>query len=285
MTDEDTRSRSTPPPGDADVRDPDPAGAVDAGDAGVASASSEATDAAKVAEAAGHASAADASGTDAVRVDDVGAVPEPAPRDPRLDELDALKKERSELGERLLRTAADFDNFRKRSRREIDEAKLRGKDDALRELLPVFDNLERAVRAAGEANDSGAVLEGVRMVLKLFEDTAQRMGLNRVPTIGERFDPAVHEAIQQAESADHAPGTIIAEITPGYLFGKRLLRAAMVIVARRPTETKPTPAKDADPTAAEADAKPAGEGTEPAAESRDATQGESDAAGAEGSAP
>lgn len=169
-------------------------------------------------------------------------------RDPRDQELETLRKERTDLSERLLRTAADFDNFRKRSRREIDEAKLRGKDDALRDLLPVFDNLERAVQASGAAGESvAAVVEGVRMVLKLFEDTTQRMGLNRVPTVGERFDPTVHEAIQQQESSEHTPGTIVAEVAPGYLFGKRLLRAAMVIVARKPAEARPvdpTPATD-----------------------------------------
>jgi molecular chaperone GrpE len=172
-----------------------------------------------------------------------------AARDPEQDahkaEIEALKKEKADLHERLLRTAADFDNFRKRTRREIDEAKLRGKDDTLRELLPVFDNLERAVRASGDASEVGAVVEGVRMVLKLFEDTAQRMGLSRVPTVGERFDPATHEAIQQAESSEHVPGTIIQEVAPGYLFGKRLLRAAMVIVARRPADAKPAKNDDA----------------------------------------
>lgn len=262
MIDEDTRPRSTPPSGDADARGSERSSGAAGSDATAESVPTGEADAARTAEAASDANAEQNAGADgaSARADDPAAGGDLAGRDPRFDELDALKKERTELGERLLRTAADFDNFRKRSRREIDEAKLRGKDDALRELLPVFDNLERAVRASGDASDASAVLEGVRMVLKLFEDTTQRMGLARVPTTGERFDPAVHEAIQQAESSEHAPGTIIAEVAPGYLFGKRLLRAAMVIVARRPTEAKPAPTPDADATEAGSDAKSAGEG-------------------------
>jgi molecular chaperone GrpE len=146
---------------------------------------------------------------------------------------DPIAAERDQLRDQLLRTAADFDNFRKRARREMEEAKARGKDDAIKEILPVFDNLERAVVAAESAQTIASVVEGVKMVLKLFEDTAERMGLKRVATVGERFDPAVHEAIQQQETDAHPPGTILTEVVPGYMFGARLLRAAMVVVARK----------------------------------------------------
>ena len=98
-----------------------------------------------------------------------------------------------------------------------------------------------------------SVLDGVRMVLKLFEDTAERVGLERVPSVGERFDPAVHEAIQQQETDAQAPGTIITEVVAGYRFGQRLVRPAMVVVARKPSEPK-------------ADAgKPVADGAQPAA--------------------
>lgn len=152
-----------------------------------------------------------------------------------LDPVQAITAERDQVREQLLRTAADFDNYRKRTRREIEEAKVRGKDDAIKDILPVFDNLERAVAAADSAQTIASVVEGVKMVLKLFEDTSERMGLSRVKTVGERFDPAVHEAIQQVETDAQPPGTILTEIVPGYLFGQRLLRAAMVVVARKPT--------------------------------------------------
>jgi molecular chaperone GrpE len=144
--------------------------------------------------------------------------------------------ERDSLRDQLLRTAADFDNFRKRARREMEDAKTRGKDEAIKEILPVFDNLERAVAAAENAQAISSVIEGVKMVLKLFDDTAERMGLKRIKTVGERFDPAVHEAIQQQETDAHPPGTILTEVVPGYMFGQRLLRAAMVVVARKPNK-------------------------------------------------
>jgi molecular chaperone GrpE len=166
---------------------------------------------------------------------------------------DAVAAERDQLRDQLLRTAADFDNFRKRARREMEDAKARGKDDAIKEVLPVFDNLERAVAAAEGAQAISSVIEGVKMVLKLFEDTAERMGLKRIKALGERFDPAVHEAIQQQETDAHAPGTILAEVVPGYMFGPRLLRAAMVVVARKPSK----PATDVN-TGANGEAKGGG---------------------------
>ena len=161
--------------------------------------------------------------------------------------LEAVTAERDKLREQLLRTAADFDNYRKRSKRDVDDARQRGKDELVRDLLPVFDNLERAVQTADTASDTRSVLEGIRMVLKLFEDTADRVGLERVPSVGERFDPAVHEAIQQQETDAHPPGTIVTEVVPGYRFGQRLVRPAMVVVARKPSEPKADAAATAKP--------------------------------------
>jgi molecular chaperone GrpE len=157
--------------------------------------------------------------------------------------------ERDQLRDQLLRTAADFDNYRKRTRKEIEDARTRGREDAVKDVLPVFDNLERAVSAAASAQTIESVVEGVKMVLKLFEDTSERMGLTRVKTTGERFDPSVHEAIQQQETDDQPPGTILTEVVPGYMIGQRLLRAAMVVVARKPS-AKPA---DADGGSATSD--------------------------------
>jgi molecular chaperone GrpE len=178
-----------------------------------------------------------------------------AARDRLEKQLGALSTERDKLKEQLVRAAADFENFRRRSRTEQEDAKLRGKSDALLELLPVFDNLSRAVSAAKNAKDIASVVEGVRMVLKLFDDTAERIGLSRVTTVGERFDPAVHDAIQQVESAEQVPGTILSEVAAGYRFGKRLLRAAMVVVARAPAPPKvvvPEPVPEPVPESAAA---------------------------------
>lgn len=152
-------------------------------------------------------------------------------------ELDQVRQERDRMREQLLRIAADFDNFRKRSRKEIEEVRRRTIEDTLREVLPLVDNLERAADAVDDATEVAAVADGVRMVLRSFDDIASRLGLRRVPTVGEQFDPTCHDAMQQEETDEHAPGTIVAEVVPGYYLGERLLRPAMVVVAKPPNPT------------------------------------------------
>jgi len=159
-----------------------------------------------------------------------------------LDPLAQARAERDRLRDKLLRAAADHDNFRKRTLREMRDKVQRAREDTLREILPVIDNLERAVTTSGDAKDVKTVVDGVRMVLKLFDDVGERMGLTRIATAGERFDPNVHDALQQLETDDVEPGTIVAELVPGYRVGERLLRPAMVVVAREPSGE---PASDA----------------------------------------
>jgi molecular chaperone GrpE len=141
------------------------------------------------------------------------------------------------MREQLLRIAADFDNFRKRSRKEVEEVRRRAIEDTLREVLPIVDNLERAADAMSGATEVAAVADGVHMVLRGFEDIASRLGLKRVPGVGNLFDPTCHDAMQQEETDQHAPGTVVSEIVPGYYLGERLLRPAMVVVAKPPTQT------------------------------------------------
>lgn len=133
--------------------------------------------------------------------------------------------------DQLLRTAADFDNFRKRTRKDVEDAQRKGLERALLEVLPVADNLERAVQAAQQSGDLNSVVEGVRMVLRFFEDAMSRLGVERVLSVGHAFDPGLHEAVQHVES-DEPAGTVINEMTPGYKLGGKLLRAALVGVAR-----------------------------------------------------
>jgi molecular chaperone GrpE len=136
------------------------------------------------------------------------------------------------LRDQLLRTAADFDNFRKRSRREQDDAQRRGRESAIKDLLPVFDNLERAASSTEAAPDVKSVADGLRIVLKQFVDTLEKIGLKRITAVGKPFDPAVHEAIQHMESKDQPPGVVIAEVQPGYAMGDHLVRPAMVVVSK-----------------------------------------------------
>lgn len=136
------------------------------------------------------------------------------------------------LRDQLLRTAADFDNFRKRARREQDDATRRGRETTVKDLLPVFDNLERAAAHAEASADAKAVSDGIRMVIKQFVDTLDRMGIKRVATIGQPFDPSRHEAIQHLESKEHPAGTVVAEVQAGYAIGDYLVRPAMVVVSK-----------------------------------------------------
>lgn len=138
------------------------------------------------------------------------------------------------LRDQLLRTAADFDNFRKRARREQDDATRRGRETTLKDLLPVFDNLERAVAHAESSADAKAVSDGLRMVMKQFVDTLDRMGVKRVLTVGQPFDPSRHEAIQHMESKDHPAGTVVTEVQGGYAIGDFLVRPALVVVSKGP---------------------------------------------------
>lgn len=156
-----------------------------------------------------------------------------APTDP----LAEAKAEAARMKEQWVRTAADFDNFRKRSRKEIEDARKGGREELLKELLPVFDNLDRAIQSAQRAQDVKAVAQGLEMVLRQFLDTLGRTGISKVKTVGSIFDPSVHEAIQQVESDEHPPGTVVAEVQPGYVQGDRLVRAAMVVVAKGKTDT------------------------------------------------
>jgi molecular chaperone GrpE len=153
------------------------------------------------------------------------AAPEPSP-------LEKAQAEINKLKDSWIRTAADFDNFRKRARKEVEDARKQGGEELLRELLPVFDNLERGIQSAQRAQDVKAVAEGLTMVHKQFDNTLSRMGITKVPTVGHPFDPTVHEAIQQVETDEHPPGTIVSEVQAGYLNGERLVRAAMVVVAK-----------------------------------------------------
>lgn len=161
-----------------------------------------------------------------------GGDPEPASKEPAGDPLAEAKAEAAKMKDQWIRTAADFDNFRKRARRELEDARKGGREELLKELLPVFDNLERAVQSAQRATDVKAVADGLSMVLRQFIDTLGRANIVKVPTMGKQFDPGVHEAIQQVETDEHPPGTIVAEVQPGYQQGDRLVRAAMVVVAK-----------------------------------------------------
>jgi molecular chaperone GrpE len=157
----------------------------------------------------------------------------PAPAEPTTEERYAnALAEVAKLRDQLLRTAADFDNFRKRTRREVDDAQKRGRESSVKDLLPVFDNFERAITHAESTSEAKSVAEGLRIVLKQFIDTLDKMGIQRINAVGQPFDPAVHEAIQHMESAEHPAGVVLYDVQPGYRMGDHLIRAAMVVVSK-----------------------------------------------------
>ncbi len=147
-----------------------------------------------------------------------------------------LEKEKKENWDRYLRTAADLENYRKRQRRELDDARFEAKGKVLKEMLPVVDNLERAIEHASQQAGSTPILEGVQLVLRQFMSAFERLDVTPIEAAGQPFDPNLHEAISQAES-DQPPGTVVQVLQRGYRSGDRLLRPALVIVAKAPAKT------------------------------------------------
>ncbi len=170
------------------------------------------------------------------------------------DALAEAKANAARFREQLLRTAADFDNFRKRTRRELEDATRRGKEQALKELLPVFDNVERAMNSAATAPDIKSVTDGLRMVNRQFEGALDKLGIKRIASVGQPFDPSQHEAIQHVDSTEHVAGVIANEVQPGYRMGDYLLRAALVVVSKGPGPSASEAAGEAAAEAPAADA-------------------------------
>lgn len=167
----------------------------------------------------------DAPETVAPNADDISA---PDGSDP----LAQAQAELTRLKDSSLRLAADFENFRKRTAKELEDARKAGREALLQSLLPVFDNLERAIQSALSSTDVKALNEGLMMVQRQFVESLRREGIERVATVGQSFNPVVHEAVQQIESSDHPPGTVLAEVQAGYVQYDRLVRPASVVVAK-----------------------------------------------------
>ena len=147
-------------------------------------------------------------------------------------ELASARDEARQNYDRWLRERADLENQRKRAARERQDAVRYGNESLLRDLLPVVDNLDRAIAAAAGGGNGQPLVEGVELVRKAFVDVLQRHGVERVSAAGERFDPARHEAVAFVESDTHAPHHVVEEHQPGYLLNDRLLRPAMVTVSK-----------------------------------------------------
>ena len=154
------------------------------------------------------------------------------------EEVARLKAERQELIDQMARRQADFDNYRKRLERERAETYGRLAADVASELLPVVDNLRRALEAeasveAGESEEFRNFLRGVELIGRQLNGVLEQLGVSEVESVGHPFDPHVHEAVATERSDEHEPDTVTQEIQRGYRIGERLLRPAMVKVATR----------------------------------------------------
>jgi molecular chaperone GrpE len=164
---------------------------------------------------------------------------EVVPPDPVADlerKLAAAEKEKKDNWDKYLRAAADLENVRKRAKRELDDARLEAKNKVLKEMLPVVDNLERAIEHAGGGSAEldatlKPIVEGVQLVLRQFQTAFERLDITPIEALGQAFDPNLHEAISQQES-DQPAGTIVQVLQRGYRSSDRLLRPALVVVAR-----------------------------------------------------
>ena len=173
--------------------------------------------------------------------DNSGPLPETHPLTP--DEIERLKEEASkaqEYWQQLLRTAADFDNYKKRAAREKSEATKYALEGLLEKLVPVLDNFEMAMAAAQSAQDGpvDALQTGVNMIYQQLRTALTDAGLQEVNATNQKFDPTVHEAISQQETAEVPEGNVVQQMRKGYKLHERLIRPASVVVAKTPSQDK-----------------------------------------------
>ncbi|MHB0999490.1 MAG: nucleotide exchange factor GrpE [Armatimonadota bacterium] len=148
-----------------------------------------------------------------------------------LDRCKAAEERADAEHENFLRTLADFNNFRRRSKEELDQARKYGIEGLVVRLLPILDNFERALKAADEIKDFNALHGGVVLILKQLSDVLEREGVKTIETKDQIFDPNIHEAVMREDTDEYPDGAIIEEFQKGFMLGDRVVRASMVKVA------------------------------------------------------
>ena len=147
--------------------------------------------------------------------------------------LESLEKEAKESYDRFLRVSAEFENYKKRAAREMNDFRKFANESFIKAMLPVVDNLDRAIESS--SNDDHAqnsVLEGVNMTLKEILKVFEQFNVKPFESLGKAFDPALHQAVMQEETDDHPDNTVLNELQKGYMMHDRLLRPAMVVVSK-----------------------------------------------------
>lgn len=145
-----------------------------------------------------------------------------------IDEKDKIKEEIDEMNDRYKRLLAEFENYKKRTQKDKEGLKDLLVSDIMTSILPVIDNLEKAVKVQTEDK---AYQDGVKMVLKQLQDVLLYNGVKEIETVGKKFDPELHEAVSHVTDEKHGENVIIEEFRKGYRIGNRVIRHSMVIVA------------------------------------------------------
>jgi molecular chaperone GrpE len=158
------------------------------------------------------------------------------------DSIETLKREAQENWQKYLRTVAEIDNLRKRSARDVENARRYGVESLISAILPVRDSLEAALKAATEAEpgtvDISSLIEGDQATLRLLDQALQSAGIAEIDPEGEPFDPQLHEAMSMVPSPTAEPNSVLAVVQKGFALHGRIVRPARVIVARAPDETE-----------------------------------------------
>jgi len=150
-------------------------------------------------------------------------------------ELEAVRQEAQDNYDKYMRASAELDNVRKRTARELEDFRKFAVEKVITELLPVVDNLERAIHSSDtDEKDVDGLVEGVDLVLKDLLKVFDKFGVKPIESLEKPFDPTFHQAVMQEESTDQPNNTVISELRKGYLIHDRLLRPAMVVVSRNP---------------------------------------------------
>ncbi len=149
-------------------------------------------------------------------------------------EIERLRQELADANDRALRAHAELENYRKRARRELEDERRYAALPLMRDMLPVMDNMQRAISAAENTPAMAPFVDGVRMVAQTLEALIARYHGKRIEALGKPFDPTFHEAISQQPSSDQPPHTVLAVAVEGYTLHDRVLRPAQVVVSAQP---------------------------------------------------
>lgn len=156
------------------------------------------------------------------------------------------EKKAKDAKEQYVRLYAEFDNFRKRAQKDKEDGIRSGHERIVKELLPILDNLEKAIEHGKTSSDQEALLKGVELVLKQFINALEAFGLKPVHSVGQPFDPHHHEAMGHEESDEHEPHTVVQEYRRGYKLHDRLIRPSLVTVAKPPEEKQTKNSQESD---------------------------------------